>query len=178
MRLTEIISTDYQDTNFNKANDGTKIGKGRYSNVTQKDDFSVDKQYKTRKKDVENDPYYAYVKAISDNNLADGNPYLPRINRVESGKNSDGTTRPSFNMEKLSPITSISNEVLYDMGKRIVKLPEYDQNFKFYTDREGSGAKALVSTMNRAVHTKDFSEIKDPLLINALQVIKIGREHV
>jgi hypothetical protein len=175
MRIDEIISTQYKDTEFKRPSKKNakpgELGKGRYSAVSSHDDFSVDKTYKKKKENIENDPYYIYIKTIADNNLAQKNPYFPRVYSVESGKIDDKTSRPKFNIERLTPINHLSDEVLYALGKRVLANKEhYDHNFQFNL-KSDDPAKTFSSAMNRALHQGEYSEIKDPELIEALKII-------
>lgn len=177
MRLCEIVNTEYSDTEYKKTKH-REIGKGRYAAVTQPDDFSVNKTARKKVLDVFTDPYYVYIKTIADNKLADSNPYFPRVNGVESGKIGD-SSRPTYNMEKLQPISSLPRDILYNLGKQITNLGKhYDQNFTFQEEHNGSGARAIISTMNRALHTRNLSEIKDPRLKSAIsELIKIREKY-
>lgn len=141
------------------------LGKGRYSKVTAADPYSVDKTYKRKLHPSRVDPYPVYVKTIVDNNLADSNPYFPRFNRVTDGD------KPVYNMERLIPLSDISDETLIAVGEKSAHYSkgELEQSKKFYN---GDGARHLIQKLNRAVHTGNFRELKDPLLIEAIEVIR------
>jgi hypothetical protein len=175
MRLVEIIDTEYIDTQFvspKKKDTETKIGSGRYSTVSKADDFSVNKKYKRKKKNIDTDPYYIYVKTISDNKLAEKNPYFPRIYSVKSNRVDDENNRPDFNMEILTPISDISSDIIYNIGKHIMaNAVTYDLNFQFYLSNHKNVIGVITTTMNRALHSKNLDEIKDSMLKNALKVI-------
>lgn len=157
MRINEISRSQ-------KTPPAELVGKGRYSKVTAPDPYSVDKTYIRKLRAGKIDPYPVYVKTIIDNNLADSNPYFPRFNRVTAGE------KPVYNMERLTPLSDISDETLVAVGNKSAHYSEFEieQSKKHY----GDAARMLVQKLNRAVHTGNFNQLTDPLLIEAIKVIR------
>lgn len=146
------------------------LGRGRYSKVTARDPYSVDKTYLRKWRRQRPDPYPAYVDAVLRQKLADSNPYFPRIYQVQSGD------KPVYNMERLQPLTSLDDETLFALGERLIDDEwvnwENWRSFKKSDPKSWSGAHVITAPMNWVLHGQSPSHIRDPLLKQALLKIQ------
>lgn len=143
------------------------IGKGRYSQVTAQDPYTVDKTLKKwRKKTPSQDPYPIYAELSQ--KLSDKNPYFPRIHAVQQGD------RAVYTMERLQPLSVLDDETLFQIGKRIISDSHLKYDWKNWEQfkKRGMNGGLITSAMNRTLHTGEYDEIRDPLLAQALKAIR------
>lgn len=154
-------ASEYQRSNESSKTPLELVGKGRYSKVTGADDYSVDKTYTRKPSTKRVDPYPIYIQTIVVNTLSDTNPYFPRVNVITA------QSKPVYNMERLTPFSELPLETMSGIRDRIFSAP-YSAPLKSSQE----GAQSIASTLNRAVHSGDYSSLGDPLLIKALKVIR------
>lgn len=183
MRIYEIINTTYSTKEIPKFDlDAAEKEKakhlnnldpdktiGSFAKVDLSDPYTAKKSNFIPTRELEDDAYYVYAKTIADNNLAQSNPYFPRVYKInkEIEKGGKKLKRPSFEMEKLQNNTKFDNNVLRQLGKKMfIDFKEHN-----YGPQEYDTILLMTDLMKNALETEDFSNIKDPLLKQALNTI-------
>jgi hypothetical protein len=118
MKLSEIFDTKQNEriSNFNtigdKARDNSDTIDGSFGAVRNKksDPFLVSKNNLKPVRNVEDDPYYLYIKYIVDNKIAQQNPYAPRVYNITLLKDQKYGQKFKIDMEKLEELESLSDE--------------------------------------------------------------------
>jgi hypothetical protein len=73
------------------------------------------------------DGYFTYIKDIADNNIASGNPYAPRVYKVDSIVDADGYSRYDIEIETLQRTDSISEDsIVLAVAKRLFNEMQLD----------------------------------------------------
>jgi len=155
-KLIEIIEPRVSDKNISKdftSDDDKKIqqslqkrelGSGNYSSVApdRGDSHMVKKtSYGYLDSDRE-DPYWLYVNHIIKNKLWE-NPYFPRIYKQRNVKDSSGHVVKRAQMEKLEPVSVLSDEELKALFHKVLGISDYDKWAK-RTDNIDKNVKDVV----------------------------------
>ena len=99
-RFSDPVGTGYFSYVKNKRNDPHMVQKVNKNNV-----------------DPKHDGYNLYVKTIVDKNLADQNPYFPRVYRINSFVKNKQSAKITYEMERLTPLSQLE----YPMQRAILR---------------------------------------------------------
>jgi hypothetical protein len=112
--------------------------------------------------DVEDDGYLAYLNAVYKSKS--NNPYFPKIHDLKIRKASDGRLSYRTNIEKLIPLAS---------GKIIDNLEMLESIYSdmFNDDPWELSMLSFTGKIEYAIEHRDFKNIKDPKLKEALELI-------
>lgn len=95
----------------------------------------------------QHDGYYNYIKYVVDNKIAESNPFAPRVYDVKTVTDIAGKFKYSIKMERLAPIDSFDNEVVYQIGKRLYGEYFYSYVRKNKVRDEGIPVPELTHTL-------------------------------
>lgn len=146
MRLNEIFDTKITDRKISKEFNNEKLSNeyfekksnndvnaGNFGYVKKSGDpFTVNKRPHIAT-DLENDGYFRYIKYVVDNNLAQSNPFFPRVYGLKTFTDKNGRSRYSIKLEKLENFDNVSINELQNLAKQLFKnYDELIQNVKKY----------------------------------------------
>lgn len=160
MKIFEIVSTNYKNTNNGKDTpdyliDPLAPNSGATGKVSNDDDpFMVNKEYYFPLKPGKKDGYKIYVDSIAKNNLSSKNPFLPRVYEVSLAKTPKGNDLPTFKMEKLQTLTSIDDSMLFGIANSLF-----------------NDATSLAYTAGLLDSNPDSGEITDHCLANMIKYV-------
>lgn len=121
------------------------------------------------------DSYFHFIKYITDNKLADNNPFFPRVYSIKTNVDKRGMKQPVYQMEKLIPFSEIDQDLLIAYGNRIF-LDFEDSLGRKRDDDERLKARGFTGSANlvgRAFSDAIFrNNIADKKLADAIGVIK------
>lgn len=150
-----------------KFSGGPIPGRGLYSKgrTSIQDPFMFSKisvSLKTEE-ELESDSYYNYVNAIKP--YIASNPYFPRVYVVKIEKDRTGLIKIKYQIEKLLDLKELGNtpeergELLRSINRRILNQPPLLP-------------LNLVHIISNATEDGNFTRIKDPLLLQAIELIR------
>jgi hypothetical protein len=77
--------------------------------------------------DIKDDAYVMFITAIAENNATDGNPYLPRISKINVIKGRDDKYYLEIFMERLSNISKIDGDMAVALARKMYgESPAFD----------------------------------------------------
>lgn len=136
MLLEELINTKSRSKTVGKLhtpNSNDTIGSGMYATVkdVKNDPHMVKKTFRRPIHNLDDhDPYWAYIKWIAHDGMANKNPYFPRIYNITNLKDADAKELRRAKMEKLQSIDDINIDLLYPVYQRMAgKEFKSDNNF-------------------------------------------------
>lgn len=146
------FSTAHHMNSGKRLNQITKIGRtGRMND------------YKSTARNIEDDGFLAYIKAIQGKN----NPYFPKVYDLKLTKNKDGHLTYIVNMHKLVEFTSPKIIDNVDLITSLYDKMFYGRDYGYFSpDRP---AKSLYETIIKAFSMPDL--IKDKQLGEAIKII-------
>lgn len=93
------------------------------------------------------DGYLNYIKYVVDNKIAESNPFAPRVYDSKTITDASDNVKYSVKMERLTPIDSFDNEVVYQIGKRLYGEYFYSYVRKNKVQDEGIPVPELTHTL-------------------------------
>jgi len=129
--------------------------------------------------DLDYDAYYKYIETAMA--FMKSNPYFPRVYNVKLITDKNGRIKTSYNIETLKGPEEFSPESILAMGKRMIK--ELKAEIEDIKNRYGRIEfddiylskwifDEIVNEIYGAVRMRDFDNIKDKKLIDAIQLIR------
>jgi hypothetical protein len=100
----------------------SRLGGGAYADAyaSEKDPGSVDKVAKPSEiNSLSSDAYYQFLDMLSRNDRIANNPFFPKIHKLETFRGKDGKYTYRVNMEKLSPLKTLSTEEAVRIGTEL-----------------------------------------------------------
>ena len=180
MRISEIIEPTTTVKQQSKPFDMDKLNKAAEKHWSKRDSsrFSKGKEdpadpfmfNKTSllPSDLKDDAYYNYVMAIKP--YIKSNPYFPRVYDVTLTKDSEGKIIPKYSIEKLR-----QTEFWVDDDGSLPHGETQDAMLdRLFVDPPKNSP--VYFELSKALHSGDFSNIKDKLLVNALKLIQKVKE--
>lgn len=150
-----------------------KIGNGLYyTALNTKDPHMIKKVSNTS---IQHDAYYEFITYIIENKLQD-NPHFPRIYNVKKIQNKYNQSVYSFEIEKLIPLKSISDDELLSWLHNNIHNNFYVENYKY---KHSDIINIITETVSIAIEYVDKADkiILDQTLINACKILnKIENE--
>ena len=193
MRLNELVKTNFnqklvkdyeengEDPNVRYAMNQDDPTVGRFSQVKpdQADPHMVNKHSFDPIQDLEKrDGYFYYIKNVSDNNMAESNPYFPRVYDVFVHKDSTGKATFDAKIEKLERAADLSEDELLLVANHCFN--DFDQaldrkrGYAGFTERKAKTQKELIlRTISMLLYDsmRHQGYIKDPKLAEAMKFI-------
>lgn len=143
--------------------------------------------------EIKRDPYVDFILAIAENNVSDGNPFLPRLGMIETIMGRDNTFYLKIHMEKLHPFKTVDSSsaegiarILYGESKDFSKMEHAYKIIEDYsiTDIEhlqltlfplwaflgGSYLMSNIVDTNYRPLTKALTDVKDSIEDNGIRV--------
>lgn len=167
MLLEELISTKYKERVSSKPLSDSKtpyysLGHGRFGYAVKhkSDDAIVKKVVRRPRDDLRYDGYYTWI--TGSHKLANQNPYIPRVYNITVFKDTDGQKKYKIDMEKLIPLTDLTDEDYEIIAKKI--SPDLLQAIRdpFNKDKRASVIANFLAY--RAYNIKD-DDLKDALAL-------------
>ena len=155
-----------------------ELGAGAYSRVVTdpNDPHMVRKHNHTPLMPADDvDAYRLFVDKLVEKGLINKNPYFPRIYSVSAIKDTEDKKINSYQMEKLLGYDDVSIEEIQSMTERIFNDPNIKNNFErsnFISNNKSEQYKLhrrITDHIEQAVERQDFNNIKDPIMVKALQ---------
>lgn len=113
------------------------------------------------------DGYYLYIKYVVDNDLADSNPYFPRVYSIKALKDSTDNIKYKIDLERLVATTTLDkDEIIYVFKKIFVDRLRYGM----LEDAEITQS-SLESWIAASVRSPDKFEFADDLYRQAIEII-------
>ena len=110
------------------------------------------------------DAYFAYVKAT----LNMDNPYFPRIESIRVAKDRKGNERPFYKIERLEPHDNLTKAQL---TKLIFSAVDRNKFTNLDLKSNSNMWTKFMNILERAAHEEDYTDIIDPQLQQALELI-------
>ena len=156
MKLLEIIDTkiDYSSEKAFPINSPV-IGTGFYSDVFNKDDWSVEKVSKFPDHNEDPvDPYTFYIKYLVDHHISESNPFFPRVYSIQKNSHSsEDNSQYSFQIEKLLNLDNLNIQSLKSAASMI----------GLYLDAEHDYTGAFVKEIVENIRSYTEGIAKPPL---------------
>ena len=145
---------------------------GRYAKGTpdRKDPLTFRKTPHQPSK-LEQDAYYQYVKAAAP--LMKSNPYFPRVYKITVNKDSLGQTKPSYNLETLHPniVNPQGDQQQIAHEQQVQALEAVMDRMFVEVPKLQTGKSGLGRYLETIAQEQDYSNVKDPKLVQALELI-------
>lgn len=179
MRLLELFTTTQKQTPVRAKFDKKNIVRGSrkheggvqaYAVPNDRDPHEISLRYREPlEKNISllADPKYAWAQTAI--KYATDNPFFPRIYVVNVKTDSGGRKLPRYRMEKLQHLRVLPSETLTGMYENL-----FGKEYPYNTDKEDSSmdiAEDIAQKLERAVDTRDLSEIDNTQLRQALKHI-------
>lgn len=188
MLLTELFDTKTSNKNTNKTFDVNSLTKkrdllrllpsekiGAYGKVSQSrnDPFTVNKTPHVPQEDIQaTDSYSIYIKKITDDKMAQKNPYFPRVYDIKITSDKYQQQKYSIKMEKLQNIINSSEEELIYFLEKMFKTELFPQRYQPLDELSHEGKiRAMNFALKRSID--DDNLINDELLKEALDYLKL-----
>lgn len=183
MKINEIIEPRDVERPISKDYNIEKMGQrpedfnefGAYANGTEDPlDAHMYRKKIRMPSNLNNDAYFQWIKACSP--FMKSNPWLPRVYEVVLKKYKDGYVRPSYNMEKLIPISTaiieIGEQELTHLLANKIYTPEVlayrEEHYTTYNDMW-----LILSDISKSVYDGNttINDFSDPGLHQALSIV-------
>jgi hypothetical protein len=180
LKLLEIIQTNQQHNkssnifNYNKEKsvaarqqtaDKNFEKTGAYGKVYDKGDSHTLTKTNFVANPSKTDAYYTYIKYIVDNDLAQENPYFPRVYDIKTIEDANGNARYKIDIERLQDLGKISKETISAMLWNLFDSDVIDDNIQKYGLAE---ALAICVELTCEGHAKS----KDKYLNEACAIVR------
>ena len=144
-------------------------GYGSYAKATKdpKDPFMFNKK-NIWPSNLQNDAYYSYVKAIEP--LMGENPYFPRVYVTTLTQDARGLVKPQYQMEKLHDGSYAKNELGAGVSDEAMRA--LTKKMFVNTDNIWNIWSSIAGYLEKIAKSEKYELIRDPQLVQALQVIK------
>jgi hypothetical protein len=190
MRLYELFTTNIKQSKIDDKHKRTNrqaygyrrgdpgVGAFGYVQDDDEDPHMVTKKYHEPINPYR-DAYTIYISYIAEDNMAQHNPYYPRVYNLHMITDKNDQSMPEFTIEKLIPFKDIESELYETLLDKMFHdgLDTYHSYIKTYGKINDKIALYVSSNLEKAV-VGDLSNIKDKKLIQAIKFIAaIVRKH-
>lgn len=188
MLLKELFDTKTSNKNTNKTFDVEGLRKtrdllrlspsknmGAYGKVTQSrnDPFTINKTPHLPQEDIQDtDSYSIYIKKITDDKMAQKNPYFPRVYDIKITSDKYQQQKYSIKMEKLQNISQSSDEELIYFLEKMFKIELFPQRYQPLDELTHEGKiRAMSFALKESIDNDSL--VNDEILEEALNYLKM-----